>query len=118
VNLLSGHHPVHATLHTLPVASIVGLATGLAVAAVGRIRRRAASPEWARGPALLGGVLGGASHALLDALMHADIRPFLPLSALNPLLGVVSLGTLHLMCAGAGVVGLAVLGWRGKWAAS
>ncbi|HLA64585.1 MAG TPA: hypothetical protein VK610_09180, partial [Rhodothermales bacterium] len=111
-NLLAGRHPVHATLHTLPVAVLVGVAAGLAVAALGRALKRPPSPEWALGPAVLGGLLGGASHPLLDGVMHRDIQPFLPFTASNPLLGLVGLGALHLASVGAGVLGLVVLGWR------
>ncbi|HEX9952518.1 MAG TPA: metal-dependent hydrolase [Rubricoccaceae bacterium] len=113
-NILAGRYPVHAILHTLPAAAAVGLVAGLAVAAIGRTLRRPASPEWALRPALLGGLLGGASHPLLDGLMHRDIRPFLPLTTSNPLLGAVPLDTLHLLCTVAGVAGLAVLGWRSR----
>lgn len=110
-NLLAGRYPVHAALHTVAAASAAGLLVGLAVAAVGRVSGRA-SAEWARGPALLGGLLGGASHPLLDGAMHPDIRPFLPFTEANPLLGLVGLDVLHLACVGAGAAGLVWLGAR------
>ncbi|PAP77649.1 hypothetical protein [Rubrivirga marina] len=113
VNLLAGRSPVHATFHTLAGATIAGAACGALVAWVGR-RRGAASAEWRAGPALVGGVLGGLGQTGLDAIMHSDLRPFLPVSAANPLLGAVDLDLLHLACVVTGVVGLAVLGMR-QW---
>ena len=113
VNLLTGRFPVHATLHTVGMALAVGLAVGLGTAWVGRWRRWR-GPEGATGPALLGGALGGLSHSLLDGIMHADIRPFLPLTADNPLYRVVGLDVLHGACVVAGVVGAGVLAWR-RW---
>jgi len=41
--------------------------------------------------------------------MHADIRPFAPISDTNPLLGIVSLRALHLFCVIAGAAGVVVV---------
>ena len=111
VNLLAGRWPVHAALHTLVGALAVGLAAGFAVAAVGRWRRWRGA-EWALPAALTGGVLGGLGQTLLDAVMHADLRPFLPLTDANPLLRIVALDVLHSACLLAGFVGVAGIGWR------
>jgi CubicO group peptidase (beta-lactamase class C family) len=46
------------------------------------------------------------STLLFDGIMHADMHPFAPLSASNPLLGAIPLETLHLGLVAAGVVGL------------
>lgn len=110
-NILLGRFPVHATLHTFLAATAVGLAVGVAVGTAGRVRR-SASPELGRWPALVGGLLGGASHPLLDGIMHADIRPFLPLTEANPLVRLVGVGTLHGLCVAAGAVGLLWLAVR------
>ncbi len=115
-NLLLGWHPVLATLHTLAGALVVGAASGALVAWVGH-RRRSASAEWRAGPALAGGLLGGLGQTGLDAVMHADLRPLLPVSEANPLLGAVDLGLLHVACVVTGAVGLAVLGIR-RWRAA
>lgn len=116
VNLLAGRSPVHATFHTLAGAMIAGAACGGLVAWVGR-RRAATSAEWRTGPALAGGLLGGLGQTGLDAIMHADLRPFLPVSEANPLLGIIDLGLLHLTCVLVGALGLAVLGVR-RWRTS
>lgn len=119
-NLLTGRYPVHATLHTFVASLAVGIVVGAAVALVGRsagsrVRRFGAELEGR--PALLGGVLGGLSQPLLDAVMHADIRPFLPWTEANPLLRIVGLDVLHVLCLGTGAVGVAMLGWR-RWRAA
>ena len=110
VNLLMGRAPVHASLHTVVGSVLVGVMSGVVVTWFGRVRN-ARSAETAAGPALAGGVLGGLGQSLLDAIMHVDLRPFLPLSEVNPLLRAMDLGTLHAACVGAGVLGLALL-WR------
>ena len=63
---------------------------------------------------LLGGLAGGLGQTLLDALMHADLRPFWPVAGANPWLGTVDLGVLHSACLAAGAAGLVVLGVR-QW---
>ena len=112
VNLLAGRYPVHALLHTFPAALAVGFAAGLGVAGLGRLVRRWPAAEVGLRPALWGGALGGLTHPLLDGVMHPDIRPFLPVSAENPLLGALDLGLLHSLCVAAAVVGALGLGWR------
>lgn len=113
VNLLAGRSRLHAELHTLGGAVAAGLVAGWAVAAVGR-RYVGASAETDLRPALLGGLAGGLGQTLLDALMHADLRPFWPVAGANPWLGTVDLGVLHSACLAAGAAGLVVLGVR-QW---
>ncbi len=104
-NMLSGRYPLHATLHTVWAATLVGLAVGGAVGYAGRVLR-CASPELRARPALVGGIVGGLSHSFLDGIMHGDIRPFLPLADANPLYRLVGLETLHTLCVAAGIAGL------------
>ncbi len=101
--LLRDEWPVHRVLHTFALAAPVGAAAGLALAALLRARWRGVESAW--GPALLGGLLGGLTHPLLDGLMHADIRPLRPFSDANPLLGLIGLPALHLACVLAGLLG-------------
>ena len=111
VHLATGQHPVHATLHTFAASLAMGVAAGGIVGGIGR-RRRVSHGEFAARPALVGGLLGGVSHPLLDGVMHSDIRPFLPWSAENPLYRLVELGTLHGACVASAALGVAVLAWR------
>jgi hypothetical protein len=118
--------PAHRQLHSV----VGGCAVGLLVAGGLLLTRRIAQhvgrvtlgEDVARSPlvsaetsgmgTLLGGLLGGASHSMLDAIMHSDVRPLWPLAGGNPLLGLVAPWTLHASCVLAGLVGLALL-WAG-----
>lgn len=42
--------------------------------------------------------IGVWSHVFLDSIMHADIQPFWPISVDNPMLGLIGIGSLHLVC--------------------
>jgi membrane-bound metal-dependent hydrolase YbcI (DUF457 family) len=62
--------------------------------------------------AATGAFIGTFSHVLIDSVMHADMQPLAPLAEGNRLLWVVSPEVLHLICVGAGVVGLVGLAVR------
>jgi hypothetical protein len=115
--------PAHPWLHTLPGA--IGVA--LVAASAGRrpceafLRwwNRQLSPTQAtwlaaetrimRAAAWAGALLGTLSHILLDAIMHADVRPFWPLQEANTLQGLITIEQLQWACVIAGVLGLALL---------
>jgi membrane-bound metal-dependent hydrolase YbcI (DUF457 family) len=107
--------PVHRWMHTFLGGTGVGVLAGLALWTVAT-RARAAGGLFASDLGLrqcvVGGLLGGATHPLLDGMMHADVRPFLPFAAGNPFLGLLSLRALHLLCIVAGLVGLSIVGLR------
>ena len=94
--LLTGGWPVHRALHTFLLATLAGVAAGWLVHRLARRRL---------GPALLGGVLGGSTHALMDGIMHADMNPLRPFADGNPLLLATSLAALHLFCVATGAIG-------------
>ena len=56
-----------------------------------------------------GALIGAWSHLLLDSLMHEDIKPFSPFTDANPLLGVISVGTLNALCVVSGLLGVVLL---------
>jgi hypothetical protein len=58
-------------------------------------------------PAATGAFVGTYSHVMLDSIMHADMTPLSPWSKANSLLGVISIGELHVVCVVAGAVGVA-----------
>ena len=126
IDVESGYHlvrrewPVHRLAHTLPIATLVGVVTGVLVWLVGRRLTPSSEPavqaEARLGPALLGGFLGGATHPVLDGIMHHDVHPFWPLTDANPLLSAVSLRALHLWCFATGVLGAGILMYR--WVAT
>ena len=91
--LMRDEWPVHRVLHTFLGGALVGLAVTVGVTVAGgsfadrRLRERSGLAGEARfGPAVAGGLAGGLSHSVLDGIMHADIRPFRPLTLANPLL--------------------------------
>jgi hypothetical protein len=124
--LLRGEWPVHRFLHTAIGAAV---ACGLVVW-IGRqvARRWSRRPEpdmalvrWGRGDlaALLttGGAAGTAAlgvvgHLIPDAIMHADVRSFSPLTDANPFYGTLSLSALHGALVATGAVGLALIALR------
>lgn len=117
-NIARHRYPLHRELHTFIGATLAGLAVGAALAGLGRALPRLRSllgtgvaweGEWHAQALLWGGLLGGATHPLFDGLMHDDIRPFLPFSEGNPLLGLVGLGSLHLFCLFSGALGAGLL---------
>jgi hypothetical protein len=72
--------------------------------------------KWLRGPqkiswsaAICGAFLGTYSHVFLDSIMHFDLRPFMPWSKENTLLGLISVGNLHLFCIVSGILGAFIL---------
>jgi hypothetical protein len=120
-HLLRGDWPVHRFLHTLVGASLASLVAVFAsrrpVAAFGRwIDKYPDRPAWvdSRSPitwrvALVTAFAGVLAHVIPDAIMHSDVEPFAPASALNPLLGLVSLPVLHAGLVVIGVLGLVMM---------
>ena len=114
--LVRGQWPVHRVLHTFVGGALVGTAVAVAVNFLARrlARRKSGAnaslwTEFRLGPALVGGLVGGLSHSLLDGIMHWDIQPFRPLTTENPLLGLLSLPYLHLLCVTTGLLGLVIV---------
>jgi membrane-bound metal-dependent hydrolase YbcI (DUF457 family) len=117
-HLLRGDWPLHREVHSLLVSGLVGLLAGTVVWFVGRrIRppsRAILSAEFKSRPAIIGGLVGGLSHPMLDSVMHADLQPFWPVSEANPFLMAVSLGYLHVLCLAAGAAGVGILVVRSR----
>lgn len=115
--------PAHPWLHTPPGA----IAVAVVAAAAGRrpcewflrwwnrqlntvqARWLAAPTEISSTQAWSGALAGTFSHVLLDAVMHMDVRPFLPLVQGNPLQGLITIEQLQWACVAAGVLGITVL---------
>lgn len=62
--------------------------------------------ELSFGGAMLGGLLGGLTHSVMDAIVHPDVQPFLPLSGSNPLIGLVEWNAMETACVVAGLAGI------------
>ena len=115
-NFLRGHYPLHGPIHTMVVASPLGLLSGLfAVRAVRRwFPRTVAAYPLLRGdltPAAgaIGGLLGGATHPLLDAIGRNRTYPFWPWSKANPLFHVMPYWELATLCVLTGLLGYWIL---------
>lgn len=122
-HLLRHEWPLHRTVHTYVGASVVGAVVGVVSFAMGemlinwwkrgkplQVEPDAAKPRtFRRNAALLGGMIGGISHVLLDSIMHQDIQPLWPFTKANEMLGAINLASLHRGCVIAGLVGLAIM---------
>jgi hypothetical protein len=114
--------PVHGQLHSFIGASSVGLLAAGAVFAGRPILNRflpanatsAVTAELTAQSAVIGGLLGGATHTVLDAIMHPDVSPLWPFAPGNGLVGLVSAGVLEAGCVLAAVIGLSLLWLRRK----
>jgi len=102
--------PLHGPVHSVLVGGALGLAVGALVWALGRNRAPALPPmvarDIARGPALVGGLIGGVSHALLDGLVHADVYALWPLARTQWVLPPAGIAAVPLACVIAGALGV------------
>lgn len=116
--------PIHGFSHTLAGAALIaGCSAVLGRTAIvagwrlyGHLSAEAGGPfriTWLQ--AWMGALLGTGSHVLLDAVMHADVRPFLPFTEANPLLVPEWTLHLHFACILAGMFGMVLLLARAAW---
>lgn len=109
--ILTRQPPYHRFLHTLVGATLTWILTLLLFRLLVRARFMVNIPNWfswrdlAPLPVAVGAALGTYSHLVLDGMMHADMSPFAPLTTANPLLGIVSVGTLYFGCVAAAILG-------------
>lgn len=112
--LLTGKGQLHGFTHTLVGATLIALfcaVTGkyLSQFALGLLPtdgHAATSIRW--WAAVLSGFIGSYSHVVIDSIMHADVTPFAPYSTASPLLGSLSVSTLHRLCLYSGLLGTAL----------
>lgn len=117
--MLTHQYPLHRFFHTFVG---VAVAIGLTVALFIGLQKVAAKVRFIPNlfgwksltvlPVVVGAVLGGYTHIVLDGLMHGDIQPLAPFSTTNPFQGLVPLGVLHGFCVYAGGLGLVAAGMR------
>jgi membrane-bound metal-dependent hydrolase YbcI (DUF457 family) len=119
-HLFRGDWPIHREAHSLLISGLLGLATGALVWLLARHRilpsYSVVRSEVACTAALYGGLAGGLTHPILDAVMHPDLRPFWPLSRANPFLDAIGLVALHLGCVVSGLMGAGILMFRYHYA--
>ena len=108
-----GDAVLHGPTHTLGGALLIGaIATviGKPISEYALRLIRYPRPQVSWSAAATGAFVGTGSHILFDAIMHADMSPWLPLAGGNGLLGILDLATLHWVCIACGIVGFAL--WK------
>jgi hypothetical protein len=113
IGILRGWEVLHGYTHTLPGALAIGTIAGIIGRPISELALRLlriGHPPFTWAASFAGAYVGTFSHIALDAVMHADIRPFWPLLDGNPWLGAVSIETLHLACYALGALGLLLVG--------
>jgi len=123
VHMIRGDAVLHGVAHTYVGATLVAALSIVAGRPICQtlLQRWPPDPEsplltWLVGPAripwpaaVVGAVLGTYSHVVLDSIMHADMRPLAPFAETNAMLGVMSVGALHLWCVAGGGLGVVAL---------
>ena len=113
--MLTAQYPLHRFFHTVPGALLIAALTIGFLCIALKLGKRLRLPnvftwrELSLSAMTGGAMLGTLSHVVFDSVMHSDMHPLFPFSEANPLLGLVSLETLHLGCALAGALGLAAI---------
>jgi hypothetical protein len=99
---------VHGPSHTLAGAALIGLVATVLGKPISEFALRQSKYQrsimtW---PAAATGAFAGTfSHLFFDAIMHADMMPWAPLTDSNGLLGLVSIDALHITCVALGAIG-------------
>ncbi|HZY91007.1 MAG TPA: DUF4184 family protein, partial [Gemmataceae bacterium] len=120
VHLLRGEGIEHGLSHTYLGATLIAVFSVLVGRPLCQVLLNRWRPDpgdrfltWLRGPGVItwpvavgAAFVGTYSHVLFDSMIHADVRPFVPFSAGNPLQGLVSFEAMHLLCVGTGLLGL------------
>ncbi|WP_114578795.1 hypothetical protein [Saliphagus sp. LR7] len=93
---------LHGPLHTMLGGTLLAGVFAVAMFKTKPIWNRIGAPfGLAQKPTLYhiaaGSLVGIYSHLILDAIMHADMQPFYPLSG-NPLLGLMYLSEVYIIC--------------------
>lgn len=102
---------LHGYTHTLVGALLIGLVAGVIgrpiSAFVLKLLQIKHHPfTW--GASFSGAFVGTFSHIGFDAIMHSDMNPLWPIIQGNSLLGIISVGSLHLLCLALGVFGACI----------
>lgn len=110
--LITGKGALHGFTHTYLGATLIALFCALSGKYLGKIGLRIIrEPQYLpiRWPvAFISAFIGTYSHVLIDSIMHADITPFAPFTAVSPLHGIISIEALHLWCIASAIAGGAI----------
>lgn len=109
--MIAGDPVLHGLSHTSGGALVIGAVATLAGKPVSEFCLRLFGyprPGISWTVAAVSAFVGAFSHIFLDAIMHADMMPWAPVSHFNGILGVLSLTMLHGACLFAGLLGAAI----------
>jgi len=112
--MITGDGILHGPSHTVAGALAIGAVATVAGKPISEFVLRYLKypcPTITWSASAWGAFIGTTSHLALDAIMHADMAPWAPLTASNGLLGTISVSALHGLCLITGIAG-AVLFWR------
>jgi membrane-bound metal-dependent hydrolase YbcI (DUF457 family) len=115
VHMIRGDAVLHGISHTVAgafVVAIVSTLLGLPLTNAALRLLEVSDPPVSWKGASASAFIGTYSHIALDAVMHGDMRPLWPIANGNGFLGIVSVGTLNVLCIVAGLSGGAVLAYR------
>ena len=122
--LLRGTGKLHGLSHTYLGAAALALLAALSgkfLAERGLAILAASVPRAPRVPriswpvAFASAFIGAVMHIVLDSIMHADMRPWYPLTNANGLLGTLSYAQLHQLCLFSGLLGALAYGGGVLW---
>ena len=107
------NYPLHGYLHTLLLATAVGLMLGFVMFKLEapfqpfyrKIQLETSRPLKLKS-FLLAGVFGTVLHVMFDAFLYPEMLPFFPLT-INPLLNFMSSLEVYLLCFWLGIFGIA-----------
>lgn len=106
---------LHGPTHTLAGATVIGAIAGVIGRPISEVALRLlriAHPPFTWRASFFAAFAGSYSHIALDAVMHADMRPFWPLLPGNPWLGLIDIDALHLVCIALALLGGSILGGK------
>lgn len=118
--MLTGEGHLHGFSHTYIGASLLAVlaaVTGKPLAMFGlKVLRVTPERQTITWPiAFVSAFIGSYSHVLLDSVMHADMQPFYPATAVNPMLGWLSYDVIHGLCLACALIGSLVYGAVSLW---
>lgn len=112
VGIIQGWPILHGATHTVLGALVIGLVAGVMGRPISELvlkwlRIKHHPITWT--VSLLSGLIGTYSHISLDAIMHRDMNPLWPLASGNGMLGLLSVGHLHVVCLILGILGALII---------
>jgi len=123
VVLITGEGHLHGFSHTYVGATLLAIFSALSGKCLSEVDLfvLGLNKQWqvniAWWVSFLSAFIGTFSHVLLDSIMHADVKPFYPITTSNPLLELISVKSLHKFCLISGLIGgtlYFVISWRQK----